>query len=213
MSFKYRNKSQFYKRLTINGKRVNIQPGGIIESDREMDLEIHDFLEKAEAGAEATVRPREEKKKVEVASADQYDKLEQAILKLHSKIITAEEVKKMVDEILASTPAIEKEELEKLAQDLKGLKDSLTENPNAQLAQKITELETELKQNINRRQHVLKDAIDEVNKAVVSLEKYVYEGDWDNFPLVVVDDKEESAPTEDKPKDTGPSIEDILRGN
>jgi hypothetical protein len=211
MSFKYKNSSKFYKRLVVNGRRINIPPDGIFSSDKEFDLEIHDFLTKAGDTDEPTVQYNDDKKKIEVVDQSKYEKLEQAVLVLHKKIPTTEDIKKSIQEVLDSTPKVEQEELETLAKQLKELKTTLTENPNAQLAQKLTEIEEYVKTTLDRRQHVLKDAIDEVNAAVVNLEKYVYEGDWDNLPIVLAEDDEPI--NGEEAKDTGPSIEDILKGN
>jgi len=207
MSFKYKNISKFYKHITISGKRVNLPPNGVIESDRELELEIYDFLEIVDNNVKVTVIPREDKKKVEIVGPDQYKKLEQAIIKLYEQIPT------LVKQTLEETPTIEKEEMETLAIELKKLKESLSENPNANLAEKINSLEKYLRDTIDKRQHVLKDAIDDVNNAVVNLEKFVYEGDWDNLPLVVIDDTKEEPKEDPKKEDTGISIEDILKGN
>lgn len=42
---KYRNKSQFVRPLIVNGKRSAVPPSTVFYSERELDLEIYNYLE------------------------------------------------------------------------------------------------------------------------------------------------------------------------
>jgi hypothetical protein len=199
----YKNKSKFYKQITVNGKRINVPPGQVFYSERDLGT-VYDFFEPVNDNP--TFQPKkEEPKKVEIAEKNDFRKLEKAILILNDKIQRLPEtIESKVIEILESTPAVEQEELERVAKKITEIENLLGDNPVANLAKEITELKEYVKSTVERRQGILKDAIEEINQAVSGLEKHVYEGGWDNLPIVVEEDKKD---------DTGPSIEDILKEN
>lgn len=202
----YKNKSKFYKQLTISGKRINVPPGQVFFSDRDLGS-TYDFLELVNDSP--TFKPKtEEPKKVEVVEKSDYRKLEKAILILNDKIEKMpKQIQTLIDETLESTPAVEQEELERLAQKLQEIEKIIGDNDHvANIAKEISETKDYIKNTIERRQEILKNAIEEINQAVASVEKYVYEGDWNNLPIVIEDEKKEEK------KSDVPSIEDILKG-
>lgn len=210
MTIKYKNTSKFYKQLVLNGRRVNIPPNGIISSERELDLSVYTYLSKTDDKEEPTVSYVDERKKSENVNSEQYEKLEKALLILNEKSLSERKIRDIIKEELTSSPKIEEAELENLAKELKEIKQRLKESPIEEILNDITQLK-EKSSTVDRRQHVLKDAIDEVNDAVMQLEKYVYEGDWDsNTNIVIVDDETQKDTVE---KSTEPSIEDILNGS
>lgn len=71
------------------------------------------------------------------------------------------------------------------------------------LHKEIQSIKKYISETVDKRQNVLKTAIETVNGAVNELETYVYEGEWkeDQMPIVVIDDE----------KKKGINITDLLK--
>lgn len=213
----YINTSKFYKILTINGKRIPVPPNKTVFSPEELNLEIHDYLKLSDDTTQPYVPTVKDKPKIKVVDKDQYEKLEQAIISLHKHIkeittLSENDVNVLIKKYLDSTPTIEEEELQRLAKNLKDLEENINSQPINTLITDINEMK-DLFNTIDRRQHVLKNAIDEVNEAVINLEKLVYENDWDPNPIVVVDDNDnDDIINEENDDDNYISLDDIIQG-
>ncbi len=66
---KYRNIKQFSKPVTIAGKRYVLKPNETVFSERELDLNIYEFLVKVEDSAKLSTVKELVKQKIEIPSA------------------------------------------------------------------------------------------------------------------------------------------------
>lgn len=98
---KYKNTSQFSKVVNISGKRLLIKPEEIVFFDREIDVNIYDYLEKVDDKAQASVAKEILPKKISAARPEDIKKVQDQLTKVEKDIAAVkEETNKGVEENL-----------------------------------------------------------------------------------------------------------------
>lgn len=97
---KYKNISNFSRTLTIGGKRILLNSNDIIQSERELDLNIYDFLQKVDD--KATTSPIKEISSTKTIIPDINDikNIKSSLDEVKNKINESDEIKTQLNLIL-----------------------------------------------------------------------------------------------------------------
>jgi chromosome segregation ATPase len=136
---KYKNKTQFTRPMQVNGKRIALRAGEIIFSERELDIEIYDFLEKVDDKVAASTAIKEiTPQKIKVAKPEDVLKVKEQITAIENTIkSTPEEIVALKEQV---TTALKRLEI------MKGAIETVSKE-NEDLKKLVKELQTDVYEN------------------------------------------------------------------